>query len=106
VAAVFAAMYLPTLVDPVKAILSTPGCFTKYDPTSPYPLRTYTTPGGKPASLAKAAILKADKGVFSEVFNIETEPAAKQGPHFHANIKIGKFQGIIWAQTPTGSNLV
>jgi len=29
VAAVLAAINLPTLVEPVKAILSTPGCFTK-----------------------------------------------------------------------------
>lgn len=79
----------------MKAILSTSGCSTKYYPTSPYPDKTYTTPGGKPASLAKEAIFKAVKGVFSEVFKIDTHPEANKGPHFQAYIKIGKFQGII-----------
>jgi hypothetical protein len=44
-----------------------------------------------------------DKGVFSEDLRIETHPVARQGPHFQTAIKIGKFQGIMWAQTPTGS---
>lgn len=42
----------PTFVEPVNAILSTSGCFTKYSPTLPGPFNTYTTPGGNPASLA------------------------------------------------------
>lgn len=64
------------------------------------------TPGGIPAFLAKSATQRIDKGVFSEDFSIETQPVAKQGPHFHAAIKIGKFQGIICAHTPTGSREV
>jgi hypothetical protein len=48
----------------------------------------------------------AVNGVFSDVFKIETLPDAKQGAHFHAYINNGKFQGIIWAHTPTGSSLV
>lgn len=66
----------------MKATLSTPGCLIKNYPTSPYPERTCNTPGGKPASLTKAAILKADKGVFSDVLRIEQHPVAKTGPHF------------------------
>lgn len=45
--------------------------------------------------MAKAAILKALRGVFSEVFKIETHPAAKHGPHFQAYINNGKLKGII-----------
>ena len=54
-------MSLPTWVDPVKAILSTPGWAASAFPTSgPQPVTTLTTPGGKPASptrLAKASVL-------------------------------------------------
>jgi len=38
---------------------------------------------------------KAVRGVFSDVFRIETQPVAKQGPHFQDYIKRGKFQGMI-----------
>ena len=31
------------------------------------------------------------------------QPAASAGPSFHAAISSGKFQGMIWPQTPTGS---
>jgi hypothetical protein len=34
------------------------------------------------------------------------QPAAKAGPNFQAYIKAGKFHGIIYAHTPTGSSLV
>ena len=30
------------------------------------------------------------------------QPAARAGPHFLVIIAIGKFQGVIAAQTPTG----
>src|ERR1019366_8987646 len=40
---------LPTSVEPVNAILSTPGCATNAAPVvSPSPVRMFTTPGGKP----------------------------------------------------------
>ena len=96
----------PTLVLPVKAILSTNGLFTRASPASPQPDKTCTTPGGNPASLANYAILNAVNGVFSEVLSILTQPVARHGPHFHAYIKRGKLNGIIYPQTPTGSFLV
>ena len=30
-------------------------------------------------------------------------PAASAGASFHAAIRIGKFQGMIWPTTPSGS---
>jgi hypothetical protein len=42
-------MILPTVADPVKAILLTSGCFTSGDPqVSPKPVITFTTPLGRP----------------------------------------------------------
>ena len=64
--------------------------------------------------MTREATLNADNGVFSEVFKMLTHPVAKTGPCFlnvifdHKNsyqaiIRIGKFQGIIYPHTPTGS---
>ena len=45
------AMSLPTSVEPVKAILSTPSWAASAAPAvSPYPVTTLTTPSGSPAS--------------------------------------------------------
>ena len=45
----------PTAVEPVKAILSTPGCSTSAAPVAPSPVTTLTTPSGIPASSAELA---------------------------------------------------
>jgi hypothetical protein len=50
--------------------------------------------------------LRADKGVYSAGFNTRVFPQAKAGAILNAAIKIGKFQGTICPQTPTGSSLV
>jgi hypothetical protein len=65
-----------------------------------------TTPSGIPASVINSAILNADNGVYSAVFITIVHPAARLGANFQACIKIGKFQGIICAITPTGYLLV
>ena len=41
---------LPTSVEPVNAILSTPGWATRACPVAPSPVRMLTVPGGRPAS--------------------------------------------------------
>jgi hypothetical protein len=64
-----------------------------------------TTPLGKPASLKSSPNLKADNGVYSAGFKITVQPQAKAGANFQTAINNGKFQGIIKAQTPTGSLL-
>ena len=45
----------------------------------------------------------AVSGVCSAGFITIVQPAASAGPIFHATISIGKFQGMIWPHTPTGS---
>src|SRR5260370_35310888 len=42
----------PTAVEPVKAILSIPGCFTIARPTAPGPVTILMTPAGGPPSSA------------------------------------------------------
>ena len=96
----------PTSDDPVKATLSIPEWRAKWAPISPYPETILTTPSGMPAYLNNSASLKAERGVCSAVFMIVVHPAAKTGANFHANINIGKFQGMICPTTPTGYFLV
>lgn len=98
-------IFLPTSVDPVKATLSICLCLTKCAPTSPNPVKMFITPGGKPASLMRDPMKRAERGVCSAGFKMPTQPVARRGPHFQAIMSNGKFQGIIWAQTPTGSYL-
>jgi hypothetical protein len=38
---------------------------------------------------------RAVRGVFSEDFMTQTHPHARRGAHFQANIRIGKFQGMM-----------
>ncbi len=54
-------MILPTWVEPVNAILSTPGCATSAAPAvSPSPVTMLTTPGGKPASMTSSPSRSAE----------------------------------------------
>lgn len=86
----------PISVDPVKATLSTKRCYARaYPAVGPYPVRIFTTPAGKPASIMSSPILKAVNGVCSAGFITTVHPVARAGPNFQAIIKAGKFQGII-----------
>lgn len=118
-------MSYPTSVDPVKAILFTPGCSTSGAPAvGPNPGSTLTTPGGMPASRASSPTRSAVSGVCSAGLSTEVHPAASAGPSFHVCIRMGKFlwtgasardhaprwhaawathHGVIWPVTPTGS---
>lgn len=59
----------------MNAILSTSGWWVKAAPAvGPYPGTTFTTPGGKPASLMRAATANAVSGVCSAGFTITVHP--------------------------------
>ncbi len=103
VCAAATAIFLPTLVEPVNAILSTPGWATSAAPVSPLPVTTLKTPGGRPASRQRAPRRSAVIGVCSAGFMTTVQPAASADAAFHAAIIRGKFQGRICAATPTGS---
>src|SRR6056297_479844 len=90
----------PTSVEPVKAILSTPGCSTKACPqTLPGPGVTFTTPGGY-RSAVSSANFKAVIGVLEAGFNTTQLPAARAGASFQPEIRKGKFHGTISPATP------
>lgn len=50
------------------------GWSTMKDPVNPSPVIILTTPGGNPASLIRAATLKADNGVYSAGFKTTVHP--------------------------------
>ena len=98
---------LPTSVEPVKAILSTPGCATSAAPAvSPRPVTTLTTPGGKPASSTSSPRRNAVSGVSSAGLSTTVQPAASAGAIFQIAISSGKFQGMMAPTTPTACGSV
>jgi hypothetical protein len=103
VPAVAERMMRPTSVEPVNAILSTSGWATRAAPVRPSPVTTFKTPAGSPASRESSAKRSAVRGVNSAGFRTTVFPVASAGATFHASISMGKFQGMIWPTTPTGS---
>ena len=80
----------PVSVEPVKAILSTPGCLTRYEPTvEPGPGTTLIEPGGKPTSAASSAMRRAESGVCESGLSTTEQPAARAGASFHVVIISG-----------------
>ena len=79
-----------------------PGWVTIDMPISPGPVTMLTTPGGRSASWQTSAKRRADSGVVDAGFRTTVLPAARAGAIFHDSISSGKFQGMIWAATPSG----
>lgn len=102
VPATWRAMALPTAVEPVKATLLTSGCSTRAAPASPYPVRMFTTPLGRPAWRQMSAKNSAESGVVSAGFRTTVLPVASAGAIFQASISSGKFHGMTWPATPSG----
>ena len=96
------AICFPTSVEPVNAILSTPGCATSAAPVAPSPVTMLTTPGGRSASAQISARRSAVSGVVSAGFKTIVLPAAIAGAIFQAAMSRGKFQGTIAPTTPSG----
>jgi hypothetical protein len=76
------AMMRPAAVDPVKAILSTPGCLTSASPVSRPPVTTLTTPGGNPTASTAAASARASRGVSAAGLMTTVHPTASAGASF------------------------
>ena len=93
---------LPTSVEPVKAILSTPSCSTSAAPVRPSPVTMLTTPAGSSAWRSTSQNSSAVSGVVSAGLSTTVLPAASAGAIFHASISSGKFHGMIWPATPSG----
>ena len=91
----------------MKAILSTSSCAARAAPAvSPKPVITFTTPSGMPASAISSPSRSAVSGVCSAGLSTTQLPVVSAGPSFHAAISSGKFHGMIWPTTPTGSRSV
>jgi hypothetical protein len=59
-----------------------------------------------PASAMISASRSAVSGVCSAGLRMTQLPVVRAGPSFHAAISSGKFHGMIWPTTPTGSRSV
>lgn len=86
---------------PVKATFPIPIWLEMAAPAVlPSPVKTLTTPGGKPASAMSSHIRIAVRGVHSEGLKTMVFPVARAGPSFQDIIQRGKFQGTICPTTP------
>ena len=95
---------MPARVEPVKVIMSMPGCTDMASPTEgPSPLTRLNTPAGTPASCRISATRMAFSGAISEGLSTMVQPAARAGATLHMIWLMGQFQGVIMPTTPTGS---
>ena len=93
----------PVVVSPVKAILAMRLFWASGLPAStPKPLTTLSTPGGRRSPIRSISTM-IDIGVCSAGFSTMQLPAARAGASFQVAIRIGKFHGMIWPTTPSGS---
>ena len=92
----------PTSVEPVKATLATPGCFTSSAPARPSPVTMLTTPAGSSAWRRTSQKSSAVRGVVSAGLRTTVFPVASAGATFQASMRSGKFHGITWPATPSG----
>lgn len=95
---------------PVKEIFLTRGCRQRASLREGVFARLvgnmFSTPGGKPASVANLATAKADMGVSGDGFTIMVQPAASAAPALRKTMAIGKFHGTRAAATPRGCLIV
>ena len=93
----------PTAVDPVNDTTRTAADVVIALPTSsPPPVTRLTTPRGTPASSSTLTKLTAESGVSVAGLKTTVLPQTSAGIIFHEGIAIGKFHGVITAQTPSG----
>ena len=102
--AVASRMIRPTSVEPVKAILSTPGVRDDAPPVPPVAgddVDDARREARRPGRSRRTASAVSD--VNSAGLSTTVLPAASAGAIFQASISSGKFQGMIWPTTPTGA---
>src|SRR5262249_37679138 len=93
----------PTSVEPVKEMARTSGCSISGPPIfEPNPLTILITPFGMPASVRVRTRLKVESGVSCAGLITQVLPQTMAGNSFHEGIAMGKFHGVIMAQTPSG----
>lgn len=88
----------------MNATLSTSGWPASAAPAvSPYPVTTFTTPGGTPASWHNSASRSEVSGASSAGLSTTVQPVASAGPIFQIVAVSGPFHGMIAPTTPMGS---
>ena len=93
----------PVVVSPVNAILRMRGdCASGLPASRPKPLTTLTTPAGSRSAISSMNTM-IEAGVCSAGLITTALPAASAGASFHTPISSGKFHGMIWPTTPSGS---
>ena len=93
----------PVVVSPVKAILAIRLDEASGLPAStPKPLTMLSTPAGSRSPISSISF-RIDHGVCSAGLRTTQLPAASAGASFQTAIRIGKFHGMIWPTTPSGS---
>ena len=70
--------------------------------STPKPLTTLSTPSGSRSAMSSTT-LRIDHGVCSAGLRTTQLPAARAGASFHVAMRMGKFHGMIWPTTPSGS---
>ncbi len=94
----------PTPLEPVKLISFTRSSSTSTSPISPaLPTRTFSHPGGSPASVSSSASRSAESGVCEAGFSTTAQPAASAGAILWATRLSGKLNGEIAPTIPIGS---
>src|SRR5258706_12785554 len=73
------AMRLPAALEPVKLILSTPGCRTSASDACRWAVTTLRTPGGKPTDPAISATMYAAPGASGDALIITVQPVSNAG---------------------------
>ena len=100
VGAPWEAIWDPVADSPTKAMALMAGCSVTARPAvSPMPCTTFSTPGGRPASVAISPSRCAVSGLHSAGLWTTVHPAASAGAIFHVLSMNGVFHGVI---TPTG----
>lgn len=93
----------PVVVSPVNAVLRMRLDDASGLPaSSPNPLTTLTTPGGRMSPMSSMRT-RIDTGLCSAGLSTTALPAASAGASFHVAMSRGKFHGMIWPTTPSGS---
>ena len=95
---------LPTAVEPVKLMMSTPAWSASAWPAlAPAPVTMFTTPSGMPTWRHRSPISSADSGASSAGLTTAVHPVANAAASFCSTIRKGAFQGVIRPATPIGS---
>ena len=93
----------PVVVSPVNATFEMRSEPDSAAPaSSPKPLMTLSTPSGNRSPMISIRC-RIDAGVYSAGLSTMALPAASAGASFHVAMRMGKFHGMIWPTTPSGS---